>query len=86
VKVKFTPHAEGEYRRWEKKDRRLWEKINSLLHDIEEHPFTGLGKPEPLKHDLSGFWSRRITKEHRLIYRAEAGGVVVVSCRYHYSK
>jgi len=56
------------------------------LRDIAEHPFTGLGKPEPLRHELSGFWSRRITQAHRLVYRVESETVVVIGCRYHYGK
>jgi toxin YoeB len=86
VKAKFTPHAEEEYRYWEQTDRRVFNKINDLLRDIAERPFTGLGKPEPLRHELSGSWSRRITQEHRLVYRVESKTVVVISCRYHYGK
>ena len=60
------------------------DKINALIDDIQSHAFTGLGKPEPLKRDLRGFWSRRITREHRLVYRVEHGVLQIVQCRYHY--
>ncbi len=71
---------------WEATDRRLVTKINALLSSIETSPFTGLGKPEPLKEDWSGWWSRRITAEHRLIYRIHAGAIEVARCRFHYKK
>lgn len=59
-------------------------RINRLIDNCRVTPFSGIGKPEPLKHDLSGLWSRRITKEHRLVYQVEAGTLFVLSCRYHY--
>ena len=61
-------------------------RINQLLKDIERSPFDGLGKPEPLKHDLSGYWSRRINEEHRLVYAVEKDNLVIVQCRKHYEK
>ena len=60
------------------------DKINTLIDDIPRHPFTGLGKPEPLKRNLRGFWSRRITREHRLVYRIEQGVLQIAQCRFHY--
>jgi toxin YoeB len=60
------------------------DKINSLIDDIQRHPFTGLGKPEPLKRNLRGYWSRRITREHRLVYRVQAGVLQIAQCRFHY--
>jgi len=60
------------------------DKIRTLIEDIQRHPYTGLGKPEPLKRNLRGFWSRRITREHRLVYRIEAGVVQIAQCRFHY--
>ena len=60
------------------------DKINTLIDDIQRRPFTGLGKPEPLKRNLRGFWSRRITREHRLVYRIEAGVLQIAQCRFHY--
>ncbi|MHB8765283.1 MAG: Txe/YoeB family addiction module toxin, partial [Deferrisomatales bacterium] len=65
-------------------DRKLLQRINGLLREAARTPFSGTGKPEPLKHALSGCWSRRITEEHRLVYRVEADGLVVLQCRYHY--
>lgn len=65
-------------------DVRVRDKINTLIEDIQRHPFKGLGKPEPLKRNLRGFWSRRITREHRLVYRIEAGVLQIAQCRFHY--
>lgn len=59
-------------------------RINRLIEDTRQTPFTGLGKPEPLKHELSGYWSRRITDEHRLVYKIDDGRIVIAQCRYHY--
>ncbi|GAG11038.1 unnamed protein product, partial [marine sediment metagenome] len=69
---------------WVSHDRKLARRIVRLIDDIERHPFEGLGKPEPLKHDLSGFWSRRITDEHRLVYAVEEGQLLIAQARYHY--
>ena len=65
-------------------DRKILKKINELIRDIERNGNTGTGKPEPLKHELQGYWSRRITDEHRLIYKIEDAAILIVSCRYHY--
>lgn len=86
MKAVFSKLADEEYRYWQKKDRRAREKIDNLLKDIAQHPFTGLGKPEPLRYDLAGCWSRRITKAHRLVYKVEPDKIIVVSCRFHYDK
>jgi toxin YoeB len=69
---------------WQRHDKKILKKINELLKDINRDPFKGTGSPEPLKHDLSGYWSRRITLEHRLVYRVENGLIKVLQCRYHY--
>ena len=69
---------------WHNQDRQIAARLDRLIADILEHRFTGIGKPEPLKHDWSGYWSRRITHEHRLIYRLDAGVLYIVQCRYHY--
>lgn len=82
----FSRRAAEDYRYWQKKDRRIWERINRLLHDIERNPFSGIGKPEPLRHELAGYWSRRITGAHRLVYKIEDGQVIVAQCRYHYDR
>jgi len=69
---------------WTKEDKKLAKRIMELLKDIKRSPFTGIGKPEPLKHDLSGYWSRRITDEHRLVYKVESETIIIASCKYHY--
>jgi toxin YoeB len=71
---------------FEKRDRVIFNKILDLIDEISRHPFEGIGKPEALKFELSGLWSRRITKEHRLIYRVRENRVVIFSCRFHYTK
>ena len=73
-----------EYIRWQSTDKKTLKKINSLIKDIKRDPFMGIGKPEPLKYELAGCWSRRITDEHRLVYMVEEESVSIVSCRYHY--
>ena len=84
----FTPNGWADYQHWVEADRAMLVKLNKLLRDIRRDPCRGLGKPEPLKGDLSGWWSRRITQEHRLVYRAvgkgEAQQIEVVACRQHY--
>lgn len=84
--VRFTAHGAEDFDYRERTDPRIWERIKALLRDAREHPITGIGKPEPLKHDLSGCWSRRITKEHRLVYALEEGMLIVHQCRFHYTK
>jgi len=69
---------------WQKQDKRVFNKILSLMASIEKDPFDGIGKPEPLKYELSGCWSRRINKEHRIVYRVVDNRVQLLSCRYHY--
>jgi toxin YoeB len=69
---------------WTINDKKIAKKIISLIKDIERTPYEGLGKPEPLKHNLSGYWSRRITDEHRLVYKVEDNTIQIVSCKYHY--
>lgn len=84
MKIVWAGEARDDYRHWARTDVRLRDKINALIEDIQRHPFTGLGKPEPLKHGLRGFWSRRITREHRLVYRVEKGVLQIAQCRFHY--
>lgn len=84
MKVKFSKQAATEYRYWKKADKKVSARIDKLLLAIGEEPFSGIGKPEQLKHDLTGWWSRRITGEHRLVYRVEEGQLEVVQCRFHY--
>lgn len=83
--VAFTPTSHEEFDQWSREDRRVAKRISALIADIFRHPFEGIGKPEPLKHDLSGKWSRRITEEHRLVYyMKDEDTVVIVSCMGHY--
>lgn len=83
-----TELAWQDYLQWQKEDEKILAAINDLIRDIKRDPFKGLGKPEPLKYDLRGWWSRRITGEHRLVYRLQgkddAQQLVIAQCRYHY--
>ena len=72
------------YLYWQKTDKAIVNRINGLIHDIQRSPFEGIGKPEPLKHALSGFWSRRINDEHRLVYSVEGNVLRIAQARYHY--
>ena len=80
----FRQRAWDDYLYWQQTDRRMVHRINALIRDIQRDPFAGLGKPEPLKHQFAGFWSRRINDEHRLVYTLLDGELVIVQCRYHY--
>lgn len=89
MKVHFGDDGWDDYLHWSKADPVLHRRLNELIEDVRRHPFTGLGKPEALKGDLSGWWSRRITSEHRLVYRVqgrkgEDQRVEIIQCRYHY--
>ena len=83
-RIYFTPNAWEEYTAWLAEDRAILKRINHLIAAIGRDPFDGIGKPEPLKHQLSGYWSRRINEEHRLVYRVEGETLVIVQCRFHY--
>lgn len=82
--VSFTENAWEDYLYWQNTDKKIVKRINELIKDIKRSPFEGIGKPEGLKFDLAGKWSRRITEEHRLIYQVEDERVIVFTCRYHY--
>ena len=82
--IKFSDHAWEDYFFWQAKDKAILKRVNLLLRDIQRSPFEGIGKPEPLKHQLAGFWSRRIDDEHRLVYAIYDDCVLVAQCRYHY--
>ena len=84
MNIEFTPEAWDDYLWFQQNDKAGLKRINLLIKAIQREPFEGLGKPEPLKHNLSGFWSRRITAEHRLVYTIEDGELRVVMCRYPY--
>jgi toxin YoeB len=74
-----------DYLYWQKENKKLLKKINDLIKDIERNPFKGIGKPEPLKNNLSGWWSRRIDDTHRIVYRIENGNLEIAQCREHYN-
>lgn len=80
----FTDIGWEDYLYWQKEDRKTLRKINTLLKDIERNGNEGIGKPEPLTGDLSGFWSRRINQKDRLIYALEMDQIIIIACRYHY--
>jgi len=84
MNLTFTEDSWNDYIYWQRSDKHILKKINQLIKDIKRDPFNGLGKPEPLKHGLSGCWSRRITDEHRLVYEVTEYSIIVISCRYHY--
>jgi toxin YoeB len=83
-RILFEAEAFEDYNSWAKMDRKTYNKIVELLKDIERSPFSGIGKPEPLKYELSGFWSRRISDEHRLIYQVTDTEILIAACKSHY--
>ena len=85
MKLFLTLQAEGDISYWNRHDKSKVAKIRLLISDILNTPFSGLGKPEPLKHALAGYWSRRIDREHRLVYKVEADKLFIISCRFHYA-
>ena len=84
MKLIFSDEGWDDFLYWQKQDRKLVERINKLIQEVVREPFSGLGKPETLKHALSGFWSRRITDEHRMVYRVEGDALLLAQLRYHY--
>lgn len=82
--ISFTSDAWEDYLYWQSHDKQILKKINHILKDCQRDPFTGIGKPEPLRHELSGTWSRRITDEHRLVYIVADDEIRIAACRYHY--
>ena len=83
--LSWTDSAWDEYLYWQQNDKSILKKINTLIKDIKRTPFAGLGKPEALRFDLSGKWSRRINEEHRLVYEMNTIALIIFQCRYHYS-
>ncbi len=83
-RLAWTTAAWADYVYWQGQDRKTLKRINQLLQEMLRHPETGIGKPEPLRANLSGFWSRRIDDTHRLVYAIEDDQIVVIACRYHY--
>lgn len=83
-RIRFTEEAMKDYRHWKRHDARKMRRVEILCNEAASHPFEGIGKPEPLKFDLQGCWSRRIDRTHRLVYQVDKEEIVVISCRYHY--
>lgn len=86
MRLVFTPHGWTDYLYWQSADKAMTKRINRLLEDTLREPFSGIGKPEPLRHVLQGCWSRRIDSEHRLVYLIEGDDIVVLQARYHYER
>ena len=84
MKLVFADEAWDDYLYWQKLDKRMVERINKLIREIQREPFAGVGKPEMLKHALSGYWSRRITEEHRIVYKIDGDALLSAQLRYHY--
>jgi len=85
-KIIFSKNAWEDYIFWQAEDKKILKKINALIKYIQSTPYSGIGKPEPLKYDLAGLWSRRIDHEHRLVYQVNDNELLIYSCRYHYDK
>lgn len=84
MKLIFADAAWDDYLYWQQQDRRMVERINKLIKEVQREPFAGIGKPEPLKHALAGYWSRRITDEHRMVYKIDSDSMLIAQLRYHY--
>ncbi len=84
MKLIFSETAWDDYQYWIKTDKKILKRVNALIQDIQRSPFSGIGKLEMLKHGLSGYWSRRINDEHRIVYKVEADSVFIAQVRYHY--
>jgi len=82
--LSWADNAWEDYLYWQNTDKKILKRINLLIKDINRQPFIGIGEPEPLKHNWSGYWSRRISREHRLVYKITCDTIIVVQCRYHY--
>ena len=84
MKLIFAELAWQDYVHWQQQDKQMLKRINQLIQEIQREPFAGIGKPEPLKHALSGYWSRRINDEHRIVYKIEADNLFIAQLRHHY--
>ena len=82
--LSFSNDAWDDYLYWQQNDKKILKKINRLIKEIQREPFNGIGEPEPLKYNWSGYWSRRITIEHRLVYKVIEDNLMIAQCRYHY--
>lgn len=83
-KIVFEESAFQDFTHWATLDKKLYKRLVALITDVLRNPFEGIGKPEPLKHELKGYWSRRINDEHRLIYQVTDDSIIIVACKYHY--
>ena len=86
MRVIFSKNGWEDYISWQSEDRKVLKKINNLIKEVQRTPYEGIGKPEPLKFDLAGLWSRRIDREHRLVYSIDGNDLLIYSCRFHYDK
>ena len=86
MRIIFSKNSWEDYLSWQSENKKMLRKINELIKDIQRTPFEGKGKPEPLKYDLAGFWSRRIDREHRLVYQFNKKEILIYSCRFHYDR
>jgi len=84
MRIVFSENAWADYLYWQQTDKKILRRINKLIKEIQREPFNGVGKPEPLKHGLAGYWSRRINEEHRIVYRVADGALFIAQLRYHY--
>ena len=84
MKLIFSEHAWDDYMYWQKTDKKIAKRINMIIKDIQRNKYEGIGKPEPLKHNLSGYWSRRIDTAHRIVYQIENDNILIAQLRYHY--
>lgn len=84
MNIRFSSNAWTDYLYWQKTDKKILKRVNTLIRDIQLHPHEGIGKPEPLKHGLSGYWSRRINDEHRIVYKCEKETIKIAQLRFHY--
>ncbi len=84
MNIRFSNNAWSDYIYWQKTDKKILKRINNLIREIQRNPHEGIGKPEPLKHGLSGYWSRRINDEHRIVYKCEKETIMIAQLRFHY--
>jgi toxin YoeB len=84
VILSWADNAWDDYLYWQKTDKKILKRINTLIKDTQRQPFLGIGEPEPLKHNRTGYWSRRINREHRLVYKIKEEQLIIAQCRYHY--
>lgn len=85
MKLTFSSHAWEDYLYWQRTDKAVLKRINKLIKEIQRHPYEGIGKPEPLKHGLASYWSRRINDEHRIVYKVLDNQILIAQLRYHYT-